>query len=234
MTLTFLAWQHQPVPTEASEALVVDGPVVAATDRVVVVQPDPVAEARPKRYRPRWWSSPGARKCVFLSAIVGASVLVYFIARPTSGDVGDLSGLSFASGTSLDAGTLEEIEELSLQALNNLYQSTEESCNTEFRVFQNVRALAGEQIDSINLELPSNEERRALQEEGMDPSMSFTPSMTPTAFPTIGSVTTVNWQSQVSSIAERHHLNQCLLLLTLRGNNILDNLRKVRSNYVKV
>ena len=30
-----------------------------------------------------------------------------------------------------------------------------------------------------------------------------------------------------TSTLERHHLNQCLLLLALRGNNILDNLSKV-------
>lgn len=36
-----------------------------------------------------------------------------------------------------------------------------------------------------------------------------------------------------TSTLERHHLNQCLLLLALRGNNILDNLSKV-SNSIDV
>lgn len=31
-----------------------------------------------------------------------------------------------------------------------------------------------------------------------------------------------------TSTLERHHLNQCLLILTLRGNQILDNLTKVQ------
>jgi hypothetical protein len=30
-----------------------------------------------------------------------------------------------------------------------------------------------------------------------------------------------------TSTLERHHLNQCLLILTLKGNGILDNLTKV-------
>ena len=30
-----------------------------------------------------------------------------------------------------------------------------------------------------------------------------------------------------TSTLERHHLNQCLLILTLKGNQILDNLTKV-------
>ena len=35
-----------------------------------------------------------------------------------------------------------------------------------------------------------------------------------------------------TSTLERHHLNQCLLILTLRGNQILDNLTKVQDgNY---
>ena len=35
-----------------------------------------------------------------------------------------------------------------------------------------------------------------------------------------------------TSTLERHHLNQCLLILTLRGNGILDNLTKVITTYI--
>ena len=34
-----------------------------------------------------------------------------------------------------------------------------------------------------------------------------------------------------TSTLERHHLNQCLLILTLKGNGILDNLTKVCNMY---